>query len=88
MDYGRPILFGYFVPPDSMRPMRPLELAVRAEELGIDLIGAQDHPYQRRFYDAWTLLTAIAMRTKRRNRVEGISPKRRSEGARAGRPGS
>src|SRR6202165_3146524 len=65
MDYGRAIQFGYFVLPDSMRPMRPLELAVRAEELGIDLIGAQDHPYQRRFYDVWTLLTAIAMRTTR-----------------------
>jgi alkanesulfonate monooxygenase SsuD/methylene tetrahydromethanopterin reductase-like flavin-dependent oxidoreductase (luciferase family) len=65
MDYGRPIQFGYFVLPDSMRPMRPLELAVRADELGIDLIGAQDHPYQRRFYDTWTLLTAIAIRTKR-----------------------
>jgi alkanesulfonate monooxygenase SsuD/methylene tetrahydromethanopterin reductase-like flavin-dependent oxidoreductase (luciferase family) len=65
MDYGRPIQFGYFVLPDSMRPSRPLELAVRAEDLGIDLIGAQDHPYQRRFYDTWTLLTAIAMRTTR-----------------------
>ncbi len=65
MDYGRPIQFGYFVLPDSMRPLRPLELAVRAEELGFDLIGVQDHPYQRRFYDAWTLLTAIAMRTTR-----------------------
>lgn len=65
MDYGRPIQFGYFVLPDSMRPLRPLELAVRAEQLGIDLIGAQDHPYQRRFYDVWTLLTAIAMRTTR-----------------------
>lgn len=65
MDYGRPVQFGYFVLPDSMRPMRPLELAVKADELGIDLIGAQDHPYQRRFYEVWTLLTAIAMRTKR-----------------------
>src|SRR5712692_5481460 len=62
MDYGRPIQFGYFVLPDSMRPMRPLELAVKADELGIDLIGAQDHPYQRRFYDVWTLLTALALR--------------------------
>jgi alkanesulfonate monooxygenase SsuD/methylene tetrahydromethanopterin reductase-like flavin-dependent oxidoreductase (luciferase family) len=65
MDYGRPIQFGYFVLPDSMRPLRPLELAIRAEELGIDLIGIQDHPYQRRFYDTWTLLTAVAMRTTR-----------------------
>src|SRR5260370_15176868 len=65
MDYGRPIQFGYFVLPDSMRPMRPLELAVKADELGIDLIGDQAHPYQRRLYDVWTLLTAIALRTKR-----------------------
>src|SRR6267143_5529738 len=65
MDYGRPIQFGYFVLPDSMRPLRPLELSIRAEELGIDLIGIQDHPYQRRFYDTWTLLTAVAMRTSR-----------------------
>jgi len=65
MDYGRPIQFGYFVLPDSMRPLRPLELSIRAEELGIDLIGIQDHPYQRRFYDTWTLLTAVAVRTSR-----------------------
>ena len=65
MDYGRPIQFGYFVLPDSMRPLRPLELSIRAEALGIDLIGIQDHPYQRRFYDTWTLLTAVAMRTSR-----------------------
>jgi alkanesulfonate monooxygenase SsuD/methylene tetrahydromethanopterin reductase-like flavin-dependent oxidoreductase (luciferase family) len=25
----------------------------------------QDHPYQRRFFDTWTLLIAMAMRTKR-----------------------
>jgi len=47
-----------------MQPARPLELAVLADELGFDLVGIQDHPYQRRFYDTWTLLTAIAMRTK------------------------
>lgn len=65
MDFGRPIQFGYFVLPDSMRPFRPLQLAMRGEELGIDLIGIQDHPYQRRFYDTWTLLTAVAIRTSR-----------------------
>src|SRR3989475_12888348 len=65
MDFGRPIQFGDFVVRDSMRHLRPLQLAIRAEELGIDVIGIQDHPYQRRFYDTWTLLTAIAMRTNR-----------------------
>lgn len=47
-----------------MQPARPLELAVLADELGFDLIGIQYRPYRRRFYDTWTLLTAIAMRTK------------------------
>ncbi len=65
MDYGRAVEFGYFLTPDATRPTRPLELAVLADELGFDLIGVQDHPYQRRFYDTWTLLTAIAMRTER-----------------------
>jgi len=45
--------------------MRPLELAQLADELGLDYVGVQDHPYQRRFHDTWTLMTAIAMRTQR-----------------------
>ena len=65
MDYGRPVQFGCFLTPDATSPHRALELAVEADDLGFDLIGVQDHPYQRRFYDTWTLLTAIAMRTKR-----------------------
>jgi len=65
MDYGRPVQFGCFIIPDSAQPQRALGLASLADALGFDLIGVQDHPYQRRFYDAWTLLTAIAVRTKR-----------------------
>jgi alkanesulfonate monooxygenase SsuD/methylene tetrahydromethanopterin reductase-like flavin-dependent oxidoreductase (luciferase family) len=65
VDYGRPIQFGNFLIPDATRPLLPLEQAVRADALGIDLIGIQDHPYQWRFHDTWTLLTAIAMRTER-----------------------
>ncbi len=63
MDYGQPIRFGVFVIP--VATPQPLELAVLADQLGFDLVGVQDHPYQRRFFDAWTLLTAIAMRTQR-----------------------
>src|SRR5437763_4289732 len=44
---------------------RPLDIAQLADELGFDLVGVQDHPYQRSFYDTWTLLTAMAMRTER-----------------------
>src|SRR5262245_28052369 len=63
MDYGMPVRFGVFVIPEATQ--KPLQSAVLAEALGFDLIGIQDHPYQRRFYDTWTLLTAIAMRTER-----------------------
>ena len=65
MDYGRPVQFGVFLIPDSTQPQRALGLASLADAVGFDLIGVQDHPYQRRFYDTWTLLTAIAVRTTR-----------------------
>jgi alkanesulfonate monooxygenase SsuD/methylene tetrahydromethanopterin reductase-like flavin-dependent oxidoreductase (luciferase family) len=64
MDYGQPVRFGVFITPDATQPDKPLALAELADELGFDLIGVQDHPYQRRFFDTWTLLTAMAMRTK------------------------
>lgn len=63
MDYGQPVRFGVFVTPEATD--RPLRVAALADELGFDILGVQDHPYQRRFYDTWTLLTAIAMRTER-----------------------
>ena len=65
MDYGRPVQFGYFVIPDATQPMRALEQAIRADQAGVDLIGIQDHPYQYRFHDTWTLLSVIAARTSR-----------------------
>jgi alkanesulfonate monooxygenase SsuD/methylene tetrahydromethanopterin reductase-like flavin-dependent oxidoreductase (luciferase family) len=65
MDYGRSIQFGYFVIPDATQPLRAVDQAVRADAAGIDLIGIQDHPYQHRFHDTWTLLATIAARTQR-----------------------
>lgn len=63
MDYGQPVRFGVFITPIAMPEV--LETAALADELGFDLIGVQDHPYQRRFFDTMTLLTAMAMRTRR-----------------------
>lgn len=65
MDYGRQVQFGVFITPQAMQPHLALDTAMLAEELGFEVVGVQDHPYQRRFFDTWTLLTAMAMRTQR-----------------------
>ena len=65
MDYGQPLRFGVFVIPHVLAGKRPLEIAQVADELGYDLVAVQDHPYQSSFYETWTLLTAMAMRTER-----------------------
>ena len=39
--------------------------ALAADEAGLDYVAVQDHPYQRRFLDTWTLLSYVAARTER-----------------------
>jgi len=36
-----------------------------ADEAGLDLVGVQDHPYQRRFLDTWSLIPALLAETTR-----------------------
>ena len=62
-DYGRAIKFGYFLIPNANTPL--LSVAQEVEQLGIDYVAVQDHPYQRRFVDTWTLLSMIAAVTSR-----------------------
>ena len=57
----RALSFGYFLVPNADEPL--LDTARRVEELGLDYVAVQDHPYQRRFVDTWTLLSAIAAST-------------------------
>ena len=64
-DYGHDLLFGCFLTPSAEQAETTLRLAVRAEQLGLDLVSAQDHPYQPAFLDTWTLLSVIAARTSR-----------------------
>lgn len=64
-DYGHPLEFGVFVTPSNEQPQQVVELAVLAERLGLDLVSFQDHPYQSRFLDTWTLLSFLAARTER-----------------------
>ena len=62
-DYGRTIKFGYFLVPNPDAPL--LSIAQEVERLGLDYVAVQDHPYQRRFVDTWTLLSMIAAVTSR-----------------------
>ncbi|WP_327090521.1 LLM class flavin-dependent oxidoreductase [Nonomuraea sp. NBC_01738] len=55
--------FGYFLVPNSSDPL--VGYAQLADRLGLDLIGIQDHPYQRAYVDTWTLLSVIAASTGR-----------------------
>jgi alkanesulfonate monooxygenase SsuD/methylene tetrahydromethanopterin reductase-like flavin-dependent oxidoreductase (luciferase family) len=62
-DYGREVRFGYFLIPNAADPL--VATAREVERLGLDYVGVQDHPYQRRFVDALTLLSTIAGATTR-----------------------
>ncbi|MGN0065867.1 MAG: LLM class flavin-dependent oxidoreductase, partial [Nocardioides sp.] len=55
--------FGVFVTPDAGRLPDVRALVQLADVTGLDLFTVQDHPYQERFVDAWTLLTLIGAQT-------------------------
>jgi alkanesulfonate monooxygenase SsuD/methylene tetrahydromethanopterin reductase-like flavin-dependent oxidoreductase (luciferase family) len=65
MDYGRDLQFGFFLTPDAAGYQEAQRLAQLCDHLGLDLIGIQDHPYQRRFLDTWILLANLAAQTTR-----------------------
>jgi alkanesulfonate monooxygenase SsuD/methylene tetrahydromethanopterin reductase-like flavin-dependent oxidoreductase (luciferase family) len=64
-DYGRPLGFGIFPSPEAAALDEIFAMASIADRSGLDLIGIQDHPYQRRFLDTWMLMATILARTKR-----------------------
>lgn len=64
-DYGHDLVFGSFVTPSGGDPERTVGVAVLAEQVGLDLVTFQDHPYQPAFLDTWTLLSFVAARTSR-----------------------
>ena len=64
-DYGHDLLFGTFITPLAQPAMHAVDLAIVADRAGLDLVTFQDHPYQPRFHDAWTLLAYVASRTTR-----------------------
>jgi alkanesulfonate monooxygenase SsuD/methylene tetrahydromethanopterin reductase-like flavin-dependent oxidoreductase (luciferase family)/hemerythrin-like domain-containing protein len=62
-DYGQELEFGIFPTPDADRLADLLSLAQVAEVEGLQLVSVQDHPYQARYLDAWTLLSVLGART-------------------------
>ena len=65
MDYGQPLQFGVSLTPLNDDPRGPVALAQLAESVGLDIVTVQDHPYQPRFHETWTLLSWIAGSTSR-----------------------
>jgi alkanesulfonate monooxygenase SsuD/methylene tetrahydromethanopterin reductase-like flavin-dependent oxidoreductase (luciferase family) len=59
------VKLGIFAVPDATDPDATLAPILAADRVGLDLVGVQDHPYQWRFFDTWTLLAYMAGRTER-----------------------
>jgi alkanesulfonate monooxygenase SsuD/methylene tetrahydromethanopterin reductase-like flavin-dependent oxidoreductase (luciferase family) len=64
---------GVFVAPDANDPASTLGQIVAADESGVDIVAIQDHPYQRRYFDTWTLLAYAAGRTERVRLVTDVA---------------
>jgi alkanesulfonate monooxygenase SsuD/methylene tetrahydromethanopterin reductase-like flavin-dependent oxidoreductase (luciferase family) len=65
MDARRPLEFGASVEPLADPPDHAARAAIAADRAGLELFGIQDHPYQRRFLDTWTLIATLVPRTQR-----------------------
>lgn len=64
-DFGHDLRFGAFLTPNAEGHERLLALARLADDIGLQLLGVQDHPYQPAFLDTWTLLSHLAAHTER-----------------------
>src|SRR5512132_3853622 len=73
MPAGAPTQFGISLVPATDDLDRIRELVGVADRAGLDLVGVQDHPYQRRFLDTWTLLSYAAARTARVRLVPDVA---------------
>jgi len=64
---------GIFVIPLAADPEATVAQAVAADDAGLDYVGIQDHPYEPRFFDTWTLLSYLAARTERVRLVPDVT---------------
>jgi alkanesulfonate monooxygenase SsuD/methylene tetrahydromethanopterin reductase-like flavin-dependent oxidoreductase (luciferase family) len=72
--YGHDLRFGVFITPNAADAASIHKLARIADREGLDLVTFQDHSYQRRFLDAWTLLSVIAAQTTRVRVSPNVAP--------------
>ena len=64
-DYGRRLELGLSVVPEATAIDEIRALVTHADTAGLDVLGIQDHPYQRRFVETWALLADLLARTER-----------------------
>ena len=64
-DYQQDVRFGANVDPTTNDPSWPLRLSHAIEQLGLEYSGIQDHPYNARFLDTWTLIATLLQATER-----------------------
>src|SRR5215471_15772548 len=64
-DYQQNVRFGAKVDPAANDPSWPLRLTQAVEKAGLEYIGIQDHPYNARFLDTWTLIATLLQATER-----------------------
>ena len=62
---GNRLLFGVSVSPYAEAYPLIVRQVQAAEATGLDLVGIQDHPYQRRFLDTFALIGDLLARTER-----------------------
>jgi alkanesulfonate monooxygenase SsuD/methylene tetrahydromethanopterin reductase-like flavin-dependent oxidoreductase (luciferase family) len=55
--------FGLSITPNNAE--KAFTLAKAADQLGLDVIGIQDHPYNGTFLDTWTLISTLAASTEK-----------------------
>ena len=63
--YGRQLELGISLVPNRTDLELLRTLAEAADDLGLDVIGIQDHPYQWRYLDTFTLIGDLLARTER-----------------------
>jgi alkanesulfonate monooxygenase SsuD/methylene tetrahydromethanopterin reductase-like flavin-dependent oxidoreductase (luciferase family) len=57
--------FGLFLVPDAADYPELLRQVAAVERSGLELVGIQDHPYQRRYLDTFALIADLLARTER-----------------------